>query len=32
MPQPVTTSTYAKVIAVETAIIVLLYVFGRLFS
>jgi hypothetical protein len=32
MPEPVTTATYVKVVAVETAIIVLLYVFGRIFS
>ena len=32
MAETVTTATYVKVIAVEAAIIILLYVFGRLFS
>jgi hypothetical protein len=32
MPDEVTTATYVKVVAVEAAIIVLLYFFGRLFS
>lgn len=32
MPEPVSTATYVKVIVLEAAIIVLLYVFGRLFS
>ena len=32
MPEPVSTATYVKVIDLEAAIIVLLYVFGRLFS
>ena len=32
MSESVTTATYVKVIAVEAAIILLLYFFGRLFS
>ena len=31
-PESVTTVTYAKVIVVEAAIIILLYIFGRIFS
>lgn len=32
MSESVTTATYVKVVAVEAAIILLLYFFGRLFS